>query len=305
MAKYLPNPYSVSRFHPLRKGKLPMKTDSNSYTRRDFGRLVGLTVGGVLVAPFVHGKSRVPIALELYSIRKECAEDLAGSLSRVAEMGYDGVEFAGYHGHSAEAVRKMLEDTGLKAYSVHTGWPTVQPDQLMETIEFNKAVGNKNLVVPGMPGQVREATAEYLDVARRFTEICAKAGEHGMRIGYHNHTWEFEGEPGKRFWDVLADNTPDELFLQLDVGHCRRAGQDPVAYINKYPGRSLSIHVKDYSPDSEEILLGEGIVDLKGVFSAAETVGGIDTYIIEQETYPYPPMESVKRCLENMKKIMA
>ena len=282
-----------------------MKKPNTQYTRRDFGHLAGLGISFLGAASLAAAKSKIPIALELYSIRKDCAADLAGSVAKVAEMGYDAVEFAGYHGHSAAAVSKMLKDNGLTCCSVHAGWATVQPDMLAETIDFNKEIGNDLLVVPGLPGPIREAKSKYPDVAKQFNEIAAKAKEQGMSLGYHNHTWEFEGEEGKRFWDVLGDNTPKDFVMQLDVGHCRRSGRDPVAYIKKYAGRSRVIHVKDFSPKSEEILLGEGIVDWKAVFGTVESVGGIETYIIEQERYPHPPMECAKRCLDNLKKLLA
>ena len=273
-------------------------------TRREFTRFAG-GLAALAGGSRIEAAKRLPIALELYSIREDCKNDLAGSLAKVAAMGYEGVEFAGYHGHSALAVRKMLDDNGLKCCSVHTGWPTVQADQIQATIDFNKTIGNKRLIVPGMPAPVRQAMDKYADVAKQFTEIAAKAKEQGMQVGYHNHTWEFEPPPGKRFWDVLAANTPKDFLLQLDIGHCRRAGSDPVAYIKQNAGRSVLLHMKDYSPKSADILLGEGIVEWKPLFAAAESVGGTEWYIIEQEHYPYPPMECVKRCLDNLKKLLA
>jgi len=271
--------------------------------RRDFARLA---VGGLAAAPAalqLTARKRIPIGLQLYSIRKDCAADLAGSLAQVAKMGYEGVEFAGYYGHGAQEIRKMLDANGLKCCGIHTRITTLEGDELKRTIEFNQTIGNTRLNVAGIrPGDTAKA---WYEAARRFSEIAAKLAPHGMRTGYHCHARDFQPVEGKIPWEIIFDNTPKEVNMQLDVGHCVQAGSDPLHYLKKYPGRARTIHVTDYSPTNNQALLGEGVVPLKQVFQLCETVAGTEWYIIEQERYPFPPMECARRCLENMKKLLA
>ncbi len=270
---------------------------NHDFSRRDFLRIVG----AACAVPGFAAYKKVPIALELYSIREDCKNDFPGSLVKVAQMGYDGVEFAGYHGLEAKQLRKILDDNGLRCFSVHTGLNTLTGDNFEPTVEFNKILGNRSLIVPGMPRM--EGIQAWYDAAQRFNEIAAKLEAHGMRVGYHNHTREFVAADGKIPWEVFFDNTNKSVIHQLDVGHVLRAKADPAHYIKKYPGRTLSIHAKDYSPDKEAVLIGEGVVKWPEIFALCESVGGIECYIIEQESYPYPPMESVRRCLENFKRL--
>src|SRR5215510_811924 len=112
---------------------------------------------------------KIPIGLELYSVRKECASDLPGTIAAVGKIGYKGVEFAGYHGGSAKELRKMLDDNGLVACGTHTPYETVLPDKLKETIEFNHIIGNKFLIVPSMSARSKE---EWLAKAKLFNELA-------------------------------------------------------------------------------------------------------------------------------------
>ena len=272
-------------------------------SRRDFARLAGAGFAGVPAALSLNGKKRIPIGLQLYSIRKDCAKDLAGSLAQVAKMGYEGVEFAGYYGHDAQEVRKMLDANGLKCCGAHVAIRTLEGDQLKGTIEFNKTIGNTRLNVAAIhPGKTAQG---WYDAARKFTEIAGKLEPHGMWTGYHSHQHDFQPVEGKIPWEIIFDNTPKSVNMQLDVGHCVQGGSDPVHYLKKYPGRAHTIHVTDYSSTKEDVLLGEGDVNLKEVFHLCETIAGTEWYIIEQERYPYPPMECAQRCLANMKKILA
>jgi sugar phosphate isomerase/epimerase len=257
---------------------------------------------GALAASPLLGQSKIPIAVQVYSVRKEAAADLAGTLDKLAKMGYQGVEFAGFYNHSTAAVKKMLADTGLKAFSSHTGIKQLTGDELKKSIDFHAEIGCRYMVVPSLP---RTQTADgWKAHAGALTEIAGKLKPHKMMTGFHNHAIEFVAVEGKVPMEILFDNTPSEVIMQLDVGHAVRAGADPIAYINKYKGRSRSLHIKDFSPDSEDILLGQGVVKWPEVFRAATSAGGTEIYIIEQERYPFPPLECVERCLKTLKQML-
>ena len=139
-----------------------------------------------------------------------------------------------------------------------------------------------------------------------------KAAEHmksaDMTAGFHNHQTEFQPLEGKHPMEVLAGNTPKNVVLQLDVGTCIEAGTDPVAWINAHPGRIRSMHCKDWSPEAGKgyrVLTGEGVAPWAKIIDAAESKGGLEFYLIEQEGADTPPMETAKRCLATFKKIRA
>lgn len=260
-----------------------------------------LGIGAFAVAP-LRAQSKIPIAVQVYSVRKEAAADLAGTLDKLAKMGYEGVEFAGFYNHSAADVKKMLASTGLKAFSSHTGIKQLTGDELQKSIDFHAEIGCRHLVVPSLP---RTETADgWKAHAETLTRIAAQLKPHKMMTGFHNHAIEFAAVEGKAPMEILFDNTPPQVIMQLDIGHAVRAGADPVAYMNKYKGRARSLHIKDFSPDSEDILLGQGVVKWPDVFKAATTVGGAEVYIVEQERYPFPPLECVERCLKTLKQML-
>lgn len=247
--------------------------------------------------------SRIPIALQLYSIRDDCAKDLPGTLEAVAKMGYEGVEFAGFYDRSAREMKKLIDDLGLKVAGSHTAIHLLQGDELQRTIEYNQELGNNYLIVPILPQEMWTSRDACLKTAEVFNEIAEELRPHGMYTGFHNHKEEVQPFPGEDAtpFVTLFDATNDDVVVQIDVGHALRGGGDPVALIEKYAGRVKTVHVKEFDPEDETTLVGEGIVPWNDVFKACETVGGTKWYIVEHERYSIPPLESVEACLRNLK----
>ena len=248
-------------------------------------------------------RPRVQIGLQLYSVREDCKRDLPGVLAAVAKMGYKGVEFAGYYDRAAKELRKMLDDNGLVCCGTHTGLDTLLGDNLARTIEFNQTLGNKYLVAPGLPGKYRSSHQAWLDTAKLFNELAEKVKPHGMLVGYHNHSVEFTAMDGELPWDTFYGNTKKGVIMQLDVGNAIHGGVDPLPYLYRYPGRAITVHVKEYSKTNKKALIGEGDVSWKAFFALCRAVGGTEWYIVEQESYAYPPLECVERCLKNLRKM--
>lgn len=247
------------------------------------------------------GKKKIPIGLQLYSVRQDCAKDLPAVLAAVAKIGYQGVEFAGYHNKSADELAKLLKDNGLVCCGTHTGLNTLLGDQFDKTVEFNKTIGNKNLIVPGLPHDrvaTREAT---LETAKLFNELSEKAKPLGMRVGYHAHGGDFKKFDGETVWDILFSNTNKDVVMQMDVGNCLGGGGDPYGTLKKYPGRSLTVHLKEHG--KKGVPVGEGEVKWDEVFQICESVGGTEWYVVEQESYATKPLECVALCLQNLRKM--
>jgi len=242
----------------------------------------------------------IPIGLQLYSVREDCAKDLPGVLKAVAEMGYAGVEFAGYYDYAADELKKMLDDVGLACCGTHTALDTLLGDELDKSIAFNKTLGNPYLIVPWVK---RDTKAGWLDLAKTLSEISEKLRPHQMRTGYHNHAHDFTPVEGETPWDILFGNADPSVIMQIDTGNAFHGGADPVPYIERYPGRAITVHLKEYSKTNEKAIIGEGDVPWEQVFELCEGIGGTQWYIVEQESYAYPPLECVARCLENLRKM--
>ncbi|MFH1370464.1 MAG: sugar phosphate isomerase/epimerase [Planctomycetota bacterium] len=248
-------------------------------------------------------KKGLPIGLQLWTVRTECAKDFPGTIAAVAKMGYDGVEFAGYYERSAQDVRKMLDDNGLKCCGTHTHLDTLMGDNLAKTIEFNKVIGNKYLIVPWLDPKTHTTKESWLEVANVLNELAEKVKPEGMVVGYHAHAGDFKPIDGERPWDILFDNTSKDVTMQIDTANTMMGGADPVAYLKKYPGRSLTIHIKEYSPTNKKALIGEGDVNWKEVFALCESTGGTQWYIIEEESGEYPPLEAAEKSLKDYREL--
>jgi sugar phosphate isomerase/epimerase len=249
---------------------------------------------------------KIPIGLELFSVRDEMKKDLMGTVRKVAQMGYQGVEFyAAYYEWTpdyAKQVRALLDELKIRCYSTHNSAAAFTPANLPKTIELNQIIGSK-MAVMASSGRV-EGIDGWKKVADTLTAAAEKMKTAGMKVGYHNHQAEFKPIDGQRPIEVLAANTPKMVCLQLDVGTCVEVGCDPVAWIQKNPGRINSIHLKDWGKDGGyKVLFGQGAAPWKKVFQAAEKTGGVEQYLIEQEGSAYPPFETVERCLASFRKL--
>lgn len=274
---------------------LTMKS-RDSISRRSFLALAGAVP---LASAAAQGK-RIPLGLELYSVRDELKQDLMGTVRAVAKMGYEGVEFfSPYFDWTpayAKDVRKLLDDLGIRCFSTHNSARSFAPENLAHAIELNQILGSK-IVVMASAGKVTNLDG-WKAVAERLNQGAEKMKSAGLRAGFHNHQTEFTPLEGKRPMEVLAANTTKDVVLQLDVGTCLEAGSDPVAWIQNNPGRIGSMHCKDWSSGKGyRVLLGQGAAPWKKIFEAAERTGGIEYYLVEQEGSDYPPMETAGRCL--------
>ncbi|MHB1293956.1 MAG: sugar phosphate isomerase/epimerase family protein [Anaerolineae bacterium] len=244
---------------------------------------------------------RIPIALQLYSVRQDCAQDLPHTLEAVARMGYDGIEFAGYHGYSAKELRHIADGLGLRIAGTHAPINTMLGDALKETVEFNHVLDNRFLVVPWLPEEYRATRADWLASARLFNEIAERLAPEGMVTGYHNHFFEFTPLDGELPWDTFFGNTGKGVVMQMDTGNCIHGGGDPAPFISRYPGRAITVHLKEHKTSYNDAIIGEGITDWPAFFQACETVGGTEWYIVEQEMEGVEPLEAVKRCIGNLR----
>ena len=276
-------------------------------TRRGFLGAGVSALGAAWAAP---RRKKIPVALELYSVREECKKDIKGTVRAVGQMGYDGVEyFATYFDFGtdlAKELRQIMDDLKIRCFSTHNSAKYLLPENLEKAAELNQILGSGQIIQASAP---RITTAKgWQEVAENLNKAAEKLKPLGMRVGYHNHGVEFKPVEDKLPWEILAENTAKDVILQFDVGAAISSGADPVTLIKRYPGRTVSMHVKEYSKDPAKgfrVLLGEGDAQWKEIIQAAEGVGGVEVYIIEQEGATLPPLETVERCLKAMRKLLA
>ncbi len=247
-------------------------------------------------------KKTIPLGVQLYSVRTECEKDFPGTLQTIAKIGYDGVEFAGFYGYEAADIKQLLDENGLKCCGSHTQLTALSPENFEATVEFNKTIGNKYLVVPWLPEELR---SDWTKVAEEFNNLSEQLKPHGMLVGYHNHDFEFQPVDGQLPWDVFAQNTNPEVILQLDTGNCAHGGGNALETLKRYPGRATTIHLKEYSESNPNAIVGEGDIPWQEVLTFCETEGGTEWYIIEEEKDVYPPLVAVEKCYNNFQALKA
>jgi len=279
------------------------RTLSSSVSRREFlcaisaaGATLGLSVAHPGQA--AEGK-KIPVGLQLYSVREQCQADLPGTLAAVSKIGFRAVEFAGYYDRGAKDLRKLLDDNGLIACGTHTPYESVQGDKLKETIEFNRTIGNKFLIVPWM--NEAKSQQEWLDRAKLFNEIADRVKPEGMWVGYHAHQHDFNQIDRVTAWDLFFGNTKAEVVMQLDTSNCCEGHADPVAVLKKYPGRARTIHIKAFGGGPDAVI-GEDKVDWQAVFAFCESKGKTQWYVLEHESSK-DPLDAVRRSYEALKKM--
>ena len=267
------------------------------------------------MTPIVFEKRKPFLGLELYSVRGEMQKDLAKTVRAVGKMGYEAVEFySPYLGWSfsyTKDVRRLIDDLGLRCLSTHNSSAALtDPGTMAKSIELNQILGCRHIICASPPRGVN-GTDGWKKLGEQFTAASEQLKSHGLAAGYHNHAseWKPAQEGGPRMLEILAANTPPEFALQLDVGTALESGADTVAWIKANPGRIKSVHLKDWTPGTREaeksyrVLFAEGVAPWKEIFAAAESVGGVENYLIEQEGSRYPELETVQRCLATLKKM--
>jgi sugar phosphate isomerase/epimerase len=240
------------------------------------------------------------VGLQLYTVRDQTAQDFTGTIRRVAEMGYKGVEFAGYGGLSASELAALLKEAGLQAAGTHVGLGIIQ-DNLEQAIDYCLEIGCPNLIVPYVQPDLLSG-GYFQELAELFNKIGRRCQERGLAFAFHNHNGEFTQADGKYLLDILLDNTdPAYLKLELDSYWAAYAGADPIAYLGKRSGRVPLVHMKDMTAQRTFTEVGDGTLDIAGIIKAAQAAG-TQWFIVENDAPSIPSLESARRSLENLRK---
>ena len=245
---------------------------------------------------------KLPVALQLYSVRDMFAEDMLGTLEQVAALGYDGVELGGGFGNVTPAqIKAKLDELGLKAVGAH-----MMLDSLAEaeTLEAVKTLGLPTVALPVLLEDQRPGKPAFADTIARIKALIPTLKALGVSLLYHNHAFEFEKVDGQYGLDLLRGFfTPDEMNLEIDVCWVRFAGLDPMAYLRENAGRCPLLHMKDYIKDPEFTFkpVGEGVQDVKALLEAADDAG-VSWLVVEQDLWePLTSIECARRSLAHIR----
>jgi sugar phosphate isomerase/epimerase len=240
--------------------------------------------------------NELQVALELYTVRDETRRDFAGTLRRVAQIGYAGVELAGYGNLTSQEMSALLAETGLRAVATHLGLDALQGSQLDASIRYCLDISCPIIVLPSMANEWR--TREGIQaLAPRLNAIGQRCLEHGIIFGYHNHDFEFAQVDGIYLLDYLLQATdPSLVKIELDVYWVAYAGVDPVSYLQTLADRVALIHLKDMAADRSMTEVGKGVLDMRGIceFAQARGLWGI----VEHDHPQIPSLESARISLE-------
>lgn len=242
------------------------------------------------------------IGVQLYTARDAMKADLPGTLAKIAAIGYKEMEFAGYFDHSPKDVIALLKKNGITSPSAHVSYDIVE-SYWPEALETAHTVGQTYLVCPYIDEKIRATADGWKKIVDAFNRAGETSKKAGIQFAYHNHWWEFVPDKalgGKFAYDYLLESTDKNLVkMELDLCWISVAGQDPVAYFKKYPGRFPLVHVKDMKAlpkitpeqlatykmdeiDKGMTSVGDGIIDWKRIFASAD-VGGIKHYFVEND----------------------
>ena len=278
-------------------------------TRRDVLRIGGTAAAAALFSqglprPAFAAWKKVPVGTQLWCVRKQLAGDIPGTLNALAAAGFDGVELENAFKTPGAEWRKHLDAAKLKACGFHHTLAELQGEKLAATIEFNQAIGNHYLIIRSLAPDIYKSADLLKKTADAVNEAAEKVKPHKMRVGYHNHSADFNRIDGEYWWNRFADATTKDVILQLDTGNASQlTGQIILDLIRRNAGRTVTMHVKPFSKADPDAYLGADELDWPAIMTAVESTGGVEWYIVEYEREGVPPLESLKANLDAFRKM--
>jgi sugar phosphate isomerase/epimerase len=250
--------------------------------------------------------AKLPLAVQLYTLRELCNRDFARAALDVAAAGYRAVETAGYGNlQSAAEARKALDDAGLRTAGMHVDIERVEAG-MQAVLDDADALGTRLVIVPWLAEARRTSAEHYRAVARTLTEAAAAAKRHGIEIAYHHHEFEYDRRfDGRTPMEILFETVTSDVKFELDVYWLAHAGVDPVAEIRKFGPRVAAVHLKDMSPGSERRFapVGTGTLDFPAIVDVATRAGASYAAVEQDDCYGDDPLQAIRTSYENLARI--
>lgn len=276
-------------------------------SRRNFITRTAMASSAVFLVPaWLRAQDKqTEIGLQLYTVRDEMDRDLSGTLKRIASIGYTALETAGYaqglfYGVKPADFKRMVEDLGMRTVSSHASFDDREMTRL---IDAHEELGIEYVVIPSLPGEQRESADDYKRAAEKLNENGILTRMAGIRLGYHNHDFEFATFGRHRAYDILLKETdPGLVCFEADIYWMIKAGVDPLHYFSQYPGRFELWHVKDMddTPERGFTEVGQGTIPYHSLFDIADDIG-LKHFFVEQDQCNKPPLESIEMSYDYIK----
>lgn len=247
------------------------------------------------------------MGLQLFTVREEAEKDLLKTVASVADMGYEGVQFAGFFNTPAEKLKKLMDEKQIKPAGAHVGIDQLLEGELESTLTYHETIDNHLIIVPALPREMRQTADDYKKTAETLNKIGENCKKAGFAFGYHNHDFEFKEVDGQIGFDLLFENTDPELVkMELDCAWASHAGYEPLSIIEKNQDRVISLHIKDLKESADQKVsteIGNGDLDIDRLVQTGKKYG-VKWFIVEQEDYERPPMESAEINARNLEEIL-
>jgi sugar phosphate isomerase/epimerase len=238
------------------------------------------------------------IGLQLYTVRSVIAQDVEGTLTALARIGYKEVEFAGLYGNTAAQMRQILDRVGLRAVSSHHGMRDIR-GEWQRQLDAANTLGQQYVIVASIDRAERSADA-YRRIAEEFNKAGEAAKAAGLKFGYHNHDYEFADLGGTTGYDVLlAQTDPSLVVMELDLFWAVQGSRDPLSLFAAHPGRFHLVHVKDRTASGEMVNVGSGVIDFRTIFARSDQAG-IRHAFVEHDN-PTSPLDDVRASFEHLR----
>jgi sugar phosphate isomerase/epimerase len=237
------------------------------------------------------------LGLQMFSVWREAEKDFLQTLSKVAELGYEGVQFAGFYNTPVQELKRVMDHNGLKSAGAHVNIKQLINGEFEKTAEYHELIGNKLIICPDLPKEMRKNADDYKKAAELFNQIGEKCKNLGFTFGYHNHEFEFDVFDGKTGFDLLFENVdPSLVKIELDGFWAAFSGYDPVKILSTYQNQCVTLHLKDMkTADGKKVSteIGNGELDIME-FLQTGTKFGVEWFIVEQEEFEMDPFEALR-----------
>lgn len=248
------------------------------------------------------------IGLQLFSVWRDAEHDFLGTFQKVADLGYEGVQFAGFYNTPANKVKQLLDEYQIMSAGAHIGINQLLSHELENTFEYHNKIGNHLIICPAIPKEMRQTADDYKKTAETLNKIGETCKKAGFIFGYHNHDYEFERFGDKTGLELLFENTESDLVkMELDCYWASFADHDPIEIIQKYKDRVVSLHIKDMkivNGKKTGTEVGKGLLDFASLIKAANKFG-IEWFTVEQEEFEGDPYESLAINVDTLKLLLA
>jgi sugar phosphate isomerase/epimerase len=277
--------------------------------RRDAVRRLGAASLAALISPGRFVAAGQPqrlsrIGLQLYTVRELMAQNVEDTLRRVAEVGFQEVEFAGHFNRPARTLRVSLDAVGLTSPASHLSLADFAPDRASRTLDAATTLGHQYVVIAWIDAAQRGTLDDWRRIAEQFTRIAEMARGQGLRFAYHNHEYDHVPISGRVPLDVLLESTdPSLVRVELDLYWITKGGGDWQRYFDRWPGRFPMVHVKDSAGASEHAMrdVGAGTIPFASIFAQRKRAG-IEHYFVEHDT-PEDPIASIRASYNYLRRL--